>query len=375
MPDHFDRFTEQARRALSLAQEEALRFNHNYIGTEHLLLGLIRVDGVSARVLSRLGLDSDRVRNAVEFIIGRGDRTVLGEIGLTPRSRRVIELSMEAARQYGQDVVDTGHLLLGLLREGESIAAGVLASLGVTLNRATEATLATLAAHETSESSADPVRPSLIQHAQSAFSSSLLGAHDQDRFDKFTERTRCVMSHAQQEAQRLGHNYMGTEHLLLGLLDEPDGIAFKALTNLGAAPEMIRTKVMHIIGQSGGGVVGEVGMTPRARKVIELAIEEARRLSHHYIGTEHLLLGLVREGEGIAAAVLQDVGVREDNARQEVQRLIAGQPRGNRPPEPTSPAPDEVAERMGHIACTLLAPPGTSLPPEARISVTLADVS
>src|SRR5437899_2832497 len=136
MADRFDKFTERARRVLTLAQEEALRFNHNYIGTEHLLLGLVREgEGVAAKVLANLGVELNKVRSAVEFIIGRGDRAVLGEIGLTPRAKKVIELAVDEARRLNHHYIGTEHLLLGLVREGEGIAFGVLESLGVSLER------------------------------------------------------------------------------------------------------------------------------------------------------------------------------------------------------------------------------------------------
>ncbi len=136
MADRFDKFTERARRVLTLAQEEALRFNHNYIGTEHLLLGLVREgEGVAAKVLGNLGVELNKVRSAVEFIIGRGDRAVMGEIGLTPRAKKVNELAVDEARRLGHHYIGTEHLLLGLVREGEGIAAGVLESLGVSLDK------------------------------------------------------------------------------------------------------------------------------------------------------------------------------------------------------------------------------------------------
>src|ERR1043165_2011952 len=136
MPDRFDKFTERARKVLQLAQEEAQRFNHNYIGTEHLLLGLVREgEGVAAKVLANLGVDLNKVRSAVEFIIGRGDRMVIGDISLTPRAKKVIELAVEEARRLNHNYIGTEHLLLGLVREGEGIAAGVLESLGVNLEK------------------------------------------------------------------------------------------------------------------------------------------------------------------------------------------------------------------------------------------------
>src|SRR5437870_6644454 len=136
MADRFDKFTERARKVLQLAQEEAQRFNHNYIGTEHLLLGLVREgEGVAAKVLGNLGVELNKVRSAVEFIIGRGDRTVAGDIGLTPRAKKVIELSVDEARRLNHHYIGTEHLLLGLVREGEGIDAGVLESLGVSLDK------------------------------------------------------------------------------------------------------------------------------------------------------------------------------------------------------------------------------------------------
>ena len=157
-----------------------------------------------------------------------------------------------------------------------------------------------------------------------------------DRFDKFTERARRVLTLAQEEAQRFNHNYIGTEHLLLGLVREGDGVAAKVLSNLGVELSKVRSAVEFIIGRGDRATQGEIGLTPRAKKVIELAVDEARRLSHHYIGTEHLLLGLVREGEGIAAGVLESLGVSLDKVRAEVTRILAqsmpqGAAQGGRP--------------------------------------------
>ena len=155
MPDRFDKFTERARRVLTLAQEEAQRFNHNYIGTEHLLLGLVREgDGVAAKVLSNLGVDLNKVRSAVEFIIGRGDRSGTGEIGLTPRAKKVIELAVDEARRLNHSYIGTEHLLLGLVREGEGVAAGVLESLGVNLERVRGETTRILAQSQPQQSRA-----------------------------------------------------------------------------------------------------------------------------------------------------------------------------------------------------------------------------
>jgi hypothetical protein len=145
------------------------------------------------------------------------------------------------------------------------------------------------------------------------------------RFDKFTDRARKVLTLAQDEAQRFSHNYIGTEHILLGLIREDKGAAAQVLQHMNVELPKVRTAVEFIIGRGERPVVGEVGLTPEAKRVIELAIDEARRLDHHYLGTEHLLLGLVREGTGLAAGVLESLGVNLDKVRHEVIRLTAGE--------------------------------------------------
>ena len=144
------------------------------------------------------------------------------------------------------------------------------------------------------------------------------------RFEKFSERARRVLSLAQEEAQRFNHNYIGTEHILWGLVPETDGMAARVLTNLSVELSKIRSAVEFIIGRGERRPSpGEIGLTPRAKKVIELAVDEARRLNHHYIGTEHLLIGLMREGEGVAAGVLESLGVSLDKIRSETSRIAS----------------------------------------------------
>ena len=148
------------------------------------------------------------------------------------------------------------------------------------------------------------------------------------RFEKFSERARRVLTLAQEEAQNLKHNYIGTEHILLGLVREEEGVAAKVMANLGVGLNKVRASVEFIIGRGEKAGAGETGLSPRARRVIELAIDEARYLGHNYIGTEHLLLGLLREGEGIAAGVLDSFGITLERARAEVTRVLSqGAPR------------------------------------------------
>ncbi|MBX5465338.1 MAG: ATP-dependent Clp protease ATP-binding subunit [Clostridia bacterium] len=144
-------------------------------------------------------------------------------------------------------------------------------------------------------------------------------------FGRYSERAQRVILLAQEEARRLGYNYVGTEHLLLGLIREGTGVAARALQNMGVDLDQVRAEVEKIIGRGNGPVGGEIGYTPRAKKVVmELAIEEARLLGHNYVGTEHLLLGLIREGEGVAARVLENMGVDLEKTRREVIRLLGG---------------------------------------------------
>lgn len=168
-------------------------------------------------------------------------------------------------------------------------------------------------------------------------------AKDMNRFDKFTERARKVLTLAQQEAVELKHNYIGTEHLLLGLVREGEGVAATVLTNLGVELSKVRNEVEAIIGRGKKDVASTIGLTPRAKKAIELAVEEARYLGHHYIGTEHMLLGLVREGEGIAAKVLTDLGLELLKVRVETLRILGElQAREIIPP----PVPEEAASLL-----------------------------
>jgi len=146
-----------------------------------------------------------------------------------------------------------------------------------------------------------------------------------DRFEKFSEPARKVLTLAQEEAQRLKHNYIGTEHLLLGLVREGDGVAAKALTGLGFELDKVRSSVVIIIGRGDSLLVGAMNLTPRVKKVLELAVDEARQLKHDRVDTEHLLLGIVREGEGIAAGILSEGGRTLEGVRQQVmERLSRG---------------------------------------------------
>ncbi|MBV9446257.1 MAG: UvrB/UvrC motif-containing protein [Streptosporangiaceae bacterium] len=143
-------------------------------------------------------------------------------------------------------------------------------------------------------------------------------------FERFTDRARRVIVLAQQEARMLDHNYIGTEHILLGLIHEGEGVAAKALESLGISLGTVRQQVEEIIGRGQQALTGHIPFTPRAKHVLELSLREALQLGHNYIGTEHILLGLIREGDGVAAQVLVRLGADLNRVRQQVIQLLHG---------------------------------------------------
>ena len=141
-------------------------------------------------------------------------------------------------------------------------------------------------------------------------------------FERFTDRARRVVVEAQDEARTLNHNYIGTEHILLGLIHEGQGTGAKALESLGISLDTVRQQVQEIIGQGQHAPSGHIPFPPRAKKVLELGLAESKALGHHYIGTEHILLGLIREGDGVAAQVLVKLGADLNRVRQQVIQLL-----------------------------------------------------
>src|SRR5690242_18797318 len=264
-----------------------------------------------------MGVELNKVRSAVEFIIGRGDRMVMGEIGLTPRAKKVIELAVDEARRLNHHYIGTEHLLLGLVREGEGIAAGVLASLGVDLQKVRVQTIQVLSSSIsgthyafwkvdeatmvlTDEEIAnvqdeDDLTPAIVRE----------GSEEKNLPGVFTMRSWRVLEAAEEEAHKRQQKFIGTEHLLLGLVHEEKGIASLLFQKLGVDRETIRATVEFVIAISGSRVFPNVtGFTLRSRKVIQYAVDEAYKLDATMVGTEHLLLAMLLEGEGIAAGVL-----------------------------------------------------------------------
>jgi ATP-dependent Clp protease ATP-binding subunit ClpA len=287
----YERFTDRARKVMQLANQEAQQSNHEYIGTEHVLLGLINEgSGVAANALKKLNVDVSKIRIEVEKI---------GNLPQWPRAKMVIENSMKEANDLNHDYIGTEHILLGLIRDQNCVGSQVLVNLGLQL--------------------AD-VRREVID---------LLGVGSiqepagRSAYERFSNRARKIMQLANQEAQRFNHTYIGTEHVLLGLIKDGCGVAANVLENLDIDPLKIRLEVEKLM-LSGPDTVtmGKLPQTPRAKKVIEYSIEEARNLKHDYVGTEHILLGLIREQEGVASQVLMNLGLKLGDVREEVRQVL-----------------------------------------------------
>jgi ATP-dependent Clp protease ATP-binding subunit ClpC len=172
-------------------------------------------------------------------------------------------------------------------------------------------------------------------------------------FERFTDRARRVVVLAQEEARMLNHNYIGTEHILLGLIREGDGVAAKALMTLGISLDAMRQAVEAIIGQGQQAPSGHIPFTPKAKKVLELSLREALQLGSDYIGTEHILLGLVREGDGVAAQVLAGAGVDLNRARQQVIQLLHGRREEDAPPSSAASAGADLVSRLASFTARL----------------------
>jgi ATP-dependent Clp protease ATP-binding subunit ClpC len=173
-----------------------------------------------------------------------------------------------------------------------------------------------------------------------------------DNLDRFTKRARRVLSRAQEEAHRLNHRYIGTEHILLGLVAEDGGVALRVLESLDISADQVRAAVDRTVGQGSRRVFAQPALTPRTKRVIELSVDEARRLGHHYIGTEHLLLGLIREGEGVAVDVLRRLGAPPQEIREQVSNLLKEAPAhaGSRQESSATPTVDQLGTDLTAMA-------------------------
>ena len=245
------KLTTATRRALQGAEEEARRLQHGYIGTEHLLLGLLRVeDDVTVQLLTGLGVELGKVRSAVEAIIGRGDQPAAGTMHATPRAKKVLVLAGEEAQRFDRAAVDTPHLLLGLVREGQGVAAGYWRVWAPSSMRCVRPSLRS---RKTPRASSARSRRMAARAGggtwwEQADGSTAPGG----RFDLITARVKKVLVLAEEEAERLNHNHIGTEHLLLGLVREGKGTGSVVLADLGVDLDKVRSAAELAVGRASG---------------------------------------------------------------------------------------------------------------------------
>ena len=305
MGSRFEKFSERARRVLSLAQEEAQRFNHNYIGTEHILLGLVReTEGVAARVLANLGVDLNKVRSAVEFIIGRGERPPQGEIGLTPRAKKVVELAVDEARRMNHAYIGTEHLLIGLLREGEGVAAGVLESLNITLDKVRSETHRLLSQQTSTTSAGSGARTTTRTPTLDQLGIDLTSAARANKLDPVIGRSKEIQRVIQILSRRTKNNPV--------LMGEP-GVGKTAIVEalaqriaLGDIPETLQGK--RLVTLDMGALVAGTKYRGEFEERLKKVIEEIKTSGNCvlFIDEMHTIVGAgAAEGAVDAANILK----------------------------------------------------------------------
>jgi ATP-dependent Clp protease ATP-binding subunit ClpA len=329
----YERFTDRARKVMQLANQEARRFRHEYIGTEHILLGLAEEgSGVAAHVLKNLDLDLRKLRAEVEKIMQSGpDPVTCGKLPQTPRAKKVVEYAIEEARNLNHNYVGTEHLLLGLLREECGVAAVVLTNLGLKLEQV-RAEILNLLGHALDRREQDLTRKG------SAIC------------ERATCRARRALRLANREARRLRQDYLGTEHLLLGLLKEGRGVAATVLQSRGVDLEKARREVETLVRPGQGKIrCGRLPQTPRVKRAIEHGIEEVHRLGHESLDTGHMLLGLLRDEESTAGQVLaHGFGLQAEELRKDVLAGLNGHTSLSEVSE-SSAAADSLANRLAAL--------------------------
>jgi ATP-dependent Clp protease ATP-binding subunit ClpC len=319
------RFTPPAIRVVQHAKEEARRGRRNEVGTEHILLGLIREsEGVAARVLERVGVSPGRVQDEIKRQMEKGAKPARKQPSRTwsAEARRVLEVAVDEARELNPKLglpnfVDTGHLLLALLREPETMGVRILVALGVDVEQVRRETMDMLG--ESAESAEVP--PAQVRK------------NEGEVLQRFAPAAIRVVQYAKEEARRFRGNTVGTEHILLGLIRESEGVAARVLDRLGVSLGRTQNEIrrqMDVRKERGAGAASRT-WSAGARRVLELALEEAREVNPklglpNYVDTEHLLLGLIRESDSGAARVLTALGVDPAQVRQEVVKRLGGAP-------------------------------------------------
>jgi uncharacterized caspase-like protein len=302
----FGQFTDKSINVIILAQAESRRLGHNFIGTEQILLGLIEEGtGIAAKVLKSYNVNLQSARIEVEKIIGRGSGNPPENIPFTQRAKHMLDLSIQESRQLGHNYIGTEHLILGLTKE-LGIGAKVLEILGVNLQKLRNSILQGIG--ELPEST--DLKNVYPEQETYQFNGSI--------FKGFTEKAIKVIMLAQDESRKLGHNFVGSEQILLGLIAEDTGLAAQMLKNNGVDFKATQFDVANIVGRGSGFVAEEIPFTPRAKRILEMSLEISRQLGNNYIRTEHLLLGILRKGDGVAIRILEKQGVNLQKLRNSI---------------------------------------------------------
>jgi ATP-dependent Clp protease ATP-binding subunit ClpA len=326
----FERFTEKAKTVLTLAQDESEKSHHSYIGTEHLLLGLLRQgDGLAAKVLANLGVEIEKVRDTIDSVLGRDERTQTQQAIPTSRVKNVIEIAFEEAKGMNNTYVGTGHLLLGLLIEGEGIAAHVLEDLGASLDkvrRELDSLLKEQGPDEESSSGDRPVWNSPGRHQ--VIYRPLPGRRDElGDLERLTSEARSALALAEEEAVKTAVGYIGTEHLLAGLARQGEGTAGQVLLGFGVDLARVRTELARDSWSSEKVAVRTVLPTSDLRRAVTvLAHQEADRSPTQGVDTAQLLLAITEDDSGAAVRLLAALDVNVAALRGELHRSASGPP-------------------------------------------------
>jgi ATP-dependent Clp protease ATP-binding subunit ClpA len=328
----FERFTDRARRVVVVSQEESRLLGHDYIGTEHIFLALVRIDdGFAGRALASAGVELDAARAVVTSIVGRGDaEPTASHIPFTPRAKKVLELSLREALAFGHKYIGTEHVLLGLIREGEGVGCQALVALGVDLP-ALDATVKRMIGAQSPPGSAASVTPPRSLLRRIGFARRGTGSRERVGEEllpvlrRFTLDARQALDRADSEAQRLQRAYVGEEHVLLGILAAGEGRGARALAAAGVTLDGARERVEGLAGRGeerrSAAAIGPV-LVPSGLDVVEMSLVEAVAAGREDIDSGDLLLGFVRRAEkpeGLAAPVLSELGTSPRALREAVR--------------------------------------------------------
>ena len=293
------------------AQEEAQKYGEGFVSTEHLLLGIVREDdSVAVRVLVVLGVTPERVRAEVEKHLSGNDGRPNPNMTLTPRAKRVIDLAYDQARSLSNNYIGTEHLLLGIIKEEDGIGGRALKALGVTLADARRETEAIQAQERKAGNALDPspAKPTPVAPPADPWAG----------IDPFARR---AIVFAEMEALRRGQPFLSPEHLFLGLLREPESAAVRALLALDADLDAVHSAVALHCRDSGTPLRSEAVLSPATANAIRIAYQEQIRLRAKETGAEHLLLGLLREPDGVVGHVMEGLGLDADRVRAAIVRV------------------------------------------------------